>query len=127
MFRIALTGAALALTLPALAQEMPSADPGAAAPGQSAASPDTAAGTTPQLSAVVDAEFPVYDADKSEELDRNEFSKWVMALKQQEVEASGKTMAQGELTSWAATAFRKADADGSKTVSKAEFTRYLGG
>lgn len=127
---IVITGAALALAGPAMAQV---ANPAAQAPGAAAQQmPDesggaTSANATSQVAAVVESEFPVYDADKSGELDQNEFSKWVTALKQQEMQSTGQAMAPDQLTSWASAAFRKADADRSTAVSKNEFTRYLGG
>ncbi len=116
MLRTLLTGGAMALALPALAQQ---ADP--------AAGGGAATNAPAQVAAIVDSEFPVYDADSSGELEQAEFSKWLLALKQQEMQATGKTMAPDALTAWAAAAFQTADADRSAAVSKAELTRYLGG
>lgn len=132
MLRMMMTGAALAFAVPAMAQDVapanPAAPPGGAAqqaqPAQPGpAQPDQAS----QVAAIIESEYPVYDADKSGELDQAEFSKWILALKQQEMQATGKTMAPDELTAWAAAAFQSADADKNGTVSRAELTTYLGG
>jgi Ca2+-binding EF-hand superfamily protein len=79
------------------------------------------------VSALVDKEFPAYDADKSGQLDKNEFSTWILALKADELKATGKTMAQTEMASWASAAFTSADTDKSTTVTKAELGKFLGG
>ena len=128
LHKIVIAGAALALATPAMAQDMQAAnpDPGARTPAQSGGAA-ASSGAASQVAAVVEAEFPVYDADSSGELDQGEFSKWITALKQQQMQATGKTMAPDELTAWASAAFRTADADRSTAVSKAELTRYLGG
>jgi len=134
MLRILMTGAALALATPALAQDQqitdPAATPDAAAatPGQADPTAAAASANAPaQVASIVESEFPVYDADKSGQLDQNEFSKWILALKDQEMKSTGKTMPQQELKAWASSAFTTADADKSSTVTKAELTTYLGG
>lgn len=130
MLRILMTGAALALAAPALAQDQQIADP-AATPATSGQADPTAAAASAnapaQVASVVESEFPVYDADKSGQLDQNEFSRWMLALKDQEMKSTGKAMPQQELTAWASSAFTTADADKSSTVTKAELTQYLGG
>lgn len=147
MLRILMTGAVLALAAPALAQDQQTADPAAtpdaAATPYPATTPDAAATPSPeqadptaatatandpsQVASVVETEFPVYDADKSGQLDQNEFSKWILALKEQEMKSTGQTMAQAELTAWASSAFTTADADKNSNVTKEELTQYLGG
>ncbi|MGE4429865.1 MAG: EF-hand domain-containing protein [Sphingobium sp.] len=140
-----ITGAVLAFAVPAMAQQTPAADPAAtpggaaqqtqpaqpaqpAQPGQPAQSAQPAQpAQANQVAAIIESEYPVYDADKSGELDQAEFSKWILALKQQEMQATGKAMAPEELTAWAAAAFQNADADKNGTVSRAELTTYLGG
>jgi len=140
-----MTGAALAMTFPALAQTTATdiADPAASQmmqqPSTSAAvqaatsapvqpaTPATPASASAQVSAVINSEFPVYDADKSGELNEAEFSKWLVALKTKELETTGKTMPQADLTAWASAAFASADTDKSTMVSKPELTRFLGG
>jgi hypothetical protein len=49
------------------------------------------------------------------------------ALKADELKATGKTMAQTEMASWASAAFTSADTDKSTTVTKAELGKFLGG
>ncbi|MGE4411510.1 MAG: EF-hand domain-containing protein [Sphingobium sp.] len=115
LFRFTIMGAIAALAMPAMAQDGPE-------PGQG-----QGADPASRVAAILDGEFPVYDADSSGELDRNEFSKWIMALKQQEMQATGKIMAPDELTAWVSAAFIMADADSGGGVSKAELVRYLGG
>jgi hypothetical protein len=72
---------------------------------------------------LVDAEFPVYDANKNGDLDQPEFAKWVLALQAagggaQQTDAAAKAK-------WAKDAFTAADADKSKKVSKAEMNKFL--
>lgn len=130
MLRILLTGAAVALAAPAYAQEAQPTEP--AAPmsemqGETAAVADSSTDTKAQVAAVVETEFPAYDADKSGQLEEAEFSKWILALKEQEMKSSGKAMNKAELTSWASNAFMTADIDRNAAVTKDELTRYLGG
>ncbi|OYW86200.1 MAG: hypothetical protein B7Z20_07770 [Sphingobium sp. 32-64-5] len=132
MLRMMITGAVLAFAVPAMAQETPVADPAAnpgaarqSQPAQPAQSAQPAQAS--QVATIIESEYPVYDADKSGELDKAEFSKWILALKQKEIQATGKAMAPDELTAWAAAAFQSADADRNTTVSRAELTTYLGG
>lgn len=147
MIRIAMTGAALAMSFPALAQttatdvadpvasqmmQQPAGSTSAAAQAATSApvqpaTPATPASAAAQVSAVINSEFPVYDADKSGELNEAEFSKWLVALKTKELETTGKTMPQADLTAWASAAFASADTDKSTMVSKPELTRFLGG
>ena len=129
MLRIILTGAAVALAGPVYAQDAQQTEPIApmsSAQGQVAAAAD-GADTTAQVAAVVEAEFPTYDANNSGELEEAEFSKWILALKEQEMKSSGKVVDKGALTSWASNAFMTADADRSAAVTKDELARYLGG
>lgn len=138
MIRIFLTSVAILTASPALAQSVTPADPAAGAATMAPASPaDAAAATTPagtsptspvsQVATVVETEFPAYDADKSGDLNKAEFARWVATLKAEELKTTGKTMAQAEVSKWAAGAFVTADADKNKIVSKAELTAYLGG
>lgn len=146
MIKMFLTGAALLAVAPAMAQtvvpatpvtpaaSVPAspADPASAAAGMGAGAAATASTATPsspatQVASVVESEFPTYDADKSGTLNKMEFGKWVTALKQEELKATGKTMAQADVDKWATNAFVSADVDKNKTVSKAELTTYLGG
>lgn len=139
MIRTVLTAAALCASCSALAQVAPTYNPAAGAGGQvdttvngpnsgvpSSSTPAAPAAPT-QISSVVDSEFPVYDADKSGVLSKAEFTKWISALKTEELKASGKTMTQAQIGAWAGSAFASADADKSANVTKGELTAYLGG
>ena len=116
--------AAPAPSAPAQAQPAPAQDPAQttteAQPGQPAAGATT-------VSAIVDSEFPAYDADKSGQLEKAEFSKWVVALKDQEMKSTGKTLQPAEVTAWADGAFVTADADKNGTVTKVELVTFLSG
>jgi N-acetylmuramoyl-L-alanine amidase CwlA len=149
MIRLILTGAALCAMTPAIAQTAatpaaPAAPtynpaPSTAAPVDSTStttsstttttSPSSAAAAAPatQIAAVVDSEFPAYDADKSGALNKAEFVKWVTALKTEELKSTGKTLSTSEIGSWATKAFASADVDKNANVSKTELTTYLGG
>jgi hypothetical protein len=51
----------------------------------------------------------------------------MVALKDQEMKATGKTLPPAEVTAWASGAFTTADADKSISVSKPELISYLSG
>lgn len=135
MFRTILLSTALAVTAPAMAQTAPdqSASPVApqpAAPAQpDAAQPQAATPVNPAASvaAIVDSEFPAYDANKDGALDQSEFSRWMVALKDQEMKATGATLAPEQVTAWANGAFTTADKDKSVSISKPELISYLSG
>lgn len=154
MIKMFLTGAALVAVAPAMAQTVVPATPvtpavsapvnptgaastmtdtttsaatGVGAGAAANVSNATSSNPSTQVASVVESEFPTYDADKSGTLSKTEFGKWVVALKQEELKATGKTMAQADVDKWAANAFVSADIDKNKTVSKAELTTYLGG
>ena len=121
MIRAFLLMTALGLAAPAIAQdqETPSAAPKNAAPGP-ATSGDAVA-------SIVDSEFPAYDANHDGQLDRAEFTRWMVALKDQEMKATGRTLTPAEVTAWADGAFVTADADKSTAISKPELISYLSG
>ncbi|MGC4250892.1 MAG: EF-hand domain-containing protein [Sphingobium sp.] len=134
MLRTMIFSTALAIAAPAIAQDaaMPQqpapdaatpAQPGAAAQPE-AAQPSSQAAT---VASIVESEFPAYDTNKDQQLDKAEFSKWMVALKDQEMKATGKTLAPAEVTAWAEGAFATADADKSGNVSKPELISFLGG
>ncbi|SCW36109.1 hypothetical protein SAMN02927924_00183 [Sphingobium faniae] len=133
MLRTMIFTTALAIAVPAIAQDaaMPQqpapgatpAQPGAAAQPE-AAQPSSQATT---VASIVESEFPAYDTNKDQQLDKAEFSKWMVALKDQEMKATGKTLAPAEVTAWAEGAFATADADKSGNVSKPELIAFLGG
>ena len=128
MLRNILGSAALVIAGPALAQDM--APEGTTAPQQeSAVTPQQQSqqGTTVDVAAVVDSEFPTYDTDSSGDLSTQEFSKWMTTLKKAEAATTGQQLADQEIAAWASAAFAMADQDKSKAVSKPELVAYLGG
>ncbi|EQB06285.1 putative membrane protein [Sphingobium wenxiniae] len=137
MLRTLLFSTALAITAPAVAQEATApqqgttpAAPQAATPAQpgAAAQPEAApSGQANTVASIVESEFPAYDTNKDGQLDKAEFSKWMVALKDQEMKATGKTLAPAEVTAWADGAFTTADTDKSASVSKPELVAFLSG
>ena len=137
MIRTLLLTSAMLVAAPALAQQAPAADPAAQSAPQAAtpaapaspAAPQAAepASPTNSVAAIVESEFPAYDANKDGQLDQSEFSRWMLALKDQEMKATGKTLPPAEVTAWANGAFTTADADKSISVSKPELISYLSG
>jgi hypothetical protein len=117
--------AALACALPALAQAStppaPPVTPVAASPTDAAPPTDTAApapAAPPSIAQIVANDFPTYDVDKSGELNKAEFSTWIMAAKKQ----SG---AEAPNKNWLSKAFAKADNDKNNMVSANELTTFL--
>lgn len=136
MVRTFLLTAALAITAPAMAQTAPVPADGAmpttpatpAAPASpQAATPATPANPAASVASIVDAEFPAYDANKDGQLDQAEFTRWMVALKSQEMKATGSTLPAEQVTAWASGAFTTADKDKSISVSKPELVSYLSG
>ena len=144
MLRHLLLTGALVLAAPALAQmQTPPADPPAPQSGppsttdvpasseaQTSPQPDTATPTETTAAAksspsdIIATEFPGYDADKSGDLSKAEFSKWMLALREKSPQASEKK-SQAELDKWTGTAFTQADSDKNKKVSQAELSAFL--
>lgn len=138
MIRALLFTTALAIAAPAMAQQATSPDQGTtpaapqaaqpAAPAQpQAATPAAPANPANTVASIVDSEFPAYDANSDGQLDKSEFSRWMLALKDQEMKATGKTLPAEQVTAWADGAFTSADSDKSTTVSKPELISYLSG
>ncbi|KFG91108.1 Calcium-binding EF-hand [Sphingobium herbicidovorans NBRC 16415] len=123
MLRGLLISAALASALPAIAQEASSSPSGNPQAGSAIPTPAPA----DSVASIVDAEFPAYDANSDGELDKAEFSRWMVALKDQEMKSSGQKLAPPEITAWADGAFATADKDKSMAISKAELISYLSG
>ncbi len=119
MIRAMMVSTALLIAMPALAQETTSP----ASAGQTA----RPSGTANTVASIVDSEFPAYDGNNDGQLDKAEFARWMVALKDQEMKTSGKTLAPAEVTAWADGAFTTADADKSVSVSKPELISYLSG
>ncbi|MBT2185844.1 EF-hand domain-containing protein [Sphingobium nicotianae] len=126
MVRILIAGSVLALAAPLAAQQTTGtapADPAAAPSTPAQAAPAPAAGSGAVADAAAGAannDFASYDADKSGQLDRSEFAAWYAAKHQSA--ADGKSS-----TKDVAVAFRKADADKSKTISEQELGHFLAG
>jgi hypothetical protein len=137
MLRTLLFSTALAITAPAVAQDAtvpqqgttPTAPQAAtpAQPGAAAQSEAAPSGQANTVASIVESEFPAYDTNKDGQLDKAEFSKWMVALKDQEMKATGKTLAPAEVTAWADGAFTTADTDKSASVSKPELVAFLSG
>ena len=137
MIRAFLLATVLTAATPALAQQAMTpgaatqpAQPSTAIPAQpSTATPaqSTPAQSTPAASvaSIVDSEFPAYDANGDGQLDQSQFSRWMLALKNQEMKATGQQLPADQVTAWANGAFTTADADKSLMVSKPELITYL--
>lgn len=116
MVRALLLSTVLMTAAPALAQQ-------AAEPAQNA----TPASPTDTVASIVNTEFPAYDANNDGQLDKAEFSRWMLALKNQEMKSTGQTLPPEKITEWADGAFATADADKSASISKPELISYLSG
>ena len=150
MLRTLLCTAAMAITAPAMAQATMEQGSSPAAPqsatpaaptapaqpqGSTPAAPAQPQGATPaapaspanSIASIVDAEFPAYDVNKDGQLDQPEFSRWMLALKDQEMKSTGNTLPADQVTAWANGAFTSADKDKSANVSKPELISYLSG
>lgn len=116
----------IALAAPALAQVGPTPQKDAA---QSSAQGNAAqpAASGDGVASIVETEFPAYDQNHDGQLDKAEFARWMVALKDQEMKATGKTLAPAEIAAWSDGAFVTADTDKSGTVSKPELIGYLSG
>jgi hypothetical protein len=122
MIRSIIFTAALAIAAPAMAQQA------APAPGTtSSATPAAPTSPAATVASIVDSEFPAYDANNDGQLDQSEFSRWMVALKGQEMKATGNTLPAEQVTAWANGAFTSADTDKSVSVSKPELVSYLSG
>ncbi|WP_370307314.1 EF-hand domain-containing protein [Sphingobium abikonense] len=111
-----------AATQPAQPSTAMSAQPSTATPAQSTPAQSTPAAS---VASIVDSEFPAYDANGDGQLDQSEFSRWMLALKNQEMKATGQQLPADQVTAWANGAFTTADADKSLMVSKPELITYL--
>jgi len=75
--------------------------------------------STSTAQSVVQADWAKYDTNKNERLSRTEFNKWATDLQT----AAGQ---KAPTRSYLSSAFRKADADKSGSVSQAELETFLG-
>ncbi len=128
MVRILLLSAAIAVTAPAMAQTAPEQGAMPAVPA-SPVQPQPASPANPAnaVASIVDSEFPAYDANKDGQLDQSEFARWMVALKTQEMKATGSQLPTDQVMAWANGAFSTADKDKSVSVSKPELISYLSG
>ena len=137
MIRAILFTTALALTAPAMAQQTMGADPAMspatpqtaqpAAPAQPQSATPAQPAPAASVASIVDSEFPAYDANSDRQLDQSEFSRWMLALKHQEMKATGRPLAADQITAWANGAFKTADTDKNGMISKPELIAYLSG
>lgn len=123
MMRRLLLPTALLVASPAFAQE--TAPAAGAQPSPTAPAQSTPAAGADSVAAIVESEYPAYDANSNGQLDQAEFSRWMVALKNQELKTTGKTLAPDEVVTWANGAFTTADGDKSASVSKTELIAYL--
>ncbi|MBY8822708.1 EF-hand domain-containing protein [Sphingomonas colocasiae] len=145
MIRTLMFVSAFALAAPALAQETqppqePATESTAAQPpaeaqtAPEAATPSTTTTASPAqaapansantVAAVVDNDFPAFDADKNGELSKEEFAAWMTKLRAAQPNAAA---ASTDNSAWTEAAFAQADTDKSKSVSKGELTTFLQG
>ncbi|MGV3482027.1 MAG: EF-hand domain-containing protein [Sphingobium sp.] len=110
---------------PAEAQTAPEATTPSAtttpSPAPAEAAPANSANT---VAAVVDNDFPAFDADKNGELSKEEFAAWMTKLRAAQPNAAA---ASTDTTAWTEAAFAQADTDKNKSVSKGELTTFLQG
>lgn len=91
------------------------------------ATPPAAESPAQAVARIVDTEFPAYDTNDDDQLDKAEFTRWMTALKDQEIKATGVAMTPEQIGAWIEGAYKTADTDKSGTISKAELIAYLGG
>jgi hypothetical protein len=106
-------------------QNPPAPQSAPAAPEQTPPS-STAQATTnsaQNVAAVVDSDFPAFDADKNGELSKTEFAAWMTKLRAAQPGATAST----DTKTWAEAAFAQADTDKNKSVTKGELTTFLQG
>jgi hypothetical protein len=128
MVRMLLLSAAVALTAPAMAQTAPEQSAVPSAPqAATPTAPAAPANPATAVASIVDSEFPAYDANKDGQLDQSEFSRWMVALKTQEMKATGSQLPTDQVMAWANGAFTTADKDKSISISKPELISYLSG
>lgn len=97
------------------------ADPMAAQPAQTADAAQPAGAS--QVSSIVETEFATYDKDSSGSLSKKEFAAWMDALKAKA--PAGTETASKPDPKWNEAAFKQADGDKSKSVSKEELASFL--
>ena len=121
MLRALIVTMAVSAAVPVSAQTASTDAPGSA----QATAPSPAQTPADTVASIVDSEFPAYDANGDGQLDKAEFSRWMVALKDQEMKSSGAKLAAADVATWADGAFKTADTDKSVSVSKPELISYL--
>ena len=111
ILRPAIALAAMTFAAPAVAQQT-----APATPAPPAEAPATGAA---QVALIVDSEFATYDQDKSGALDEKECAAWLHALR---MKADARAPVDAAYNK---AAFRQADTDKSKTVSRDELVAFL--
>ena len=123
MLRGFILSVALMAAAPAIGQARSGAVPAQPATATPSQSPTEKPADT--VASIVDSEFPAYDANGDGQLDKAEFSRWMVALKDQEMKSSGEKLAATEVIAWTDGAFKTADTDKSTSISKPELITYL--
>ena len=123
MLRGLILSVTLSADVPAIGQV--SSGPGSSQAGASTSPQSATTAPTDTVASIVDSEFPAYDANGDGQLDKTEFSRWMVALKDQEMKSRGEKLSAADVTAWADGAFKTADADKSTSVSKPELITYL--
>jgi EF hand len=129
MIRDLILSSALLIAAPAIAQETAVVAGSSVSSSTAPASPAQGPAPSPanSIASIVDTEFPAYDANNDGQLDKAEFARWMVALKDQEMKSTGKVLTPAEVSAWADGAFNTADTDKSISVSKPELITYLSG
>lgn len=96
------------------AQQSADAAPASGQPQQASAT---------QIAQIVETEFPNYDGDKDGQITKDEFGKWMVALRS--ASEPGTNAESAEVKTWIGNAFATADTDKSAKVSKTELTSFL--
>lgn len=130
MLKSLMLASAVLIAAPALAQTADTtapANPNAATPATPAtpAQPSAQANANPTdaVAAVVAADWNTYDADKNGALSKEEFAKWMIALR----EKSPQQQPVADINAWTNAAFAQADKDKSSTVTQTELQSFLKG
>jgi hypothetical protein len=103
------------------AQATPSAQPTPSAPAAADAAP---ANPADAVAAVVSNDWAKYDANNDSNLSKDEFAKWMTALRESNPAQKAQVK---DVNAWTTAAFAQADKDKSGAVSKDELQGFLKG
>lgn len=147
MMKSLMLASAMIVAAPALAQSANTSTPKAATPASpvqpatpaqdgtaaepatpaTSAQPSAQAQATPNASdavaQVVAADWNTYDSNKDGALSKDEFSKWMIALR----EKSPQQQPVADIAAWTNAAFAQADKDKSSSVTQTELQSFLRG